>query len=137
GPNSDRRFPRALFSRATADALRYQALQDAANHQNSAWEGRAAKYTAILTLLAVALYLLGFALAMQRRLVRLFGVAGGVLLVVGVAWAGTVAASSPAGVPDSAAAEYSQGEVALEASTIGLDPAGFQSSIGRCTSPRD
>ena len=137
GPNRDRRFPRALFSRASADALRYQALQDVANYQNSAWEGRATKYTAILTLLAVALYLFGFALAMPRRVLGIFGVAGGVLLAAGVAWAGTVAASSPTRIPDSAAAEYSQGQVALETSTIGFDAAGFQSSIDHFTKAID
>ncbi|HZQ66191.1 MAG TPA: hypothetical protein VFA66_13300 [Gaiellaceae bacterium] len=133
GPNRDRRFPRAMFSRASADANRYQALQDVANHENSAWEARATKFTAILTLLAVALYLFGFALAVPRRVLTLFGTAGAALLVTGIAWAGAVAASPPASIPDSAATEYSQGEVALETSTIGFDAAGFRDSIAHFT----
>jgi hypothetical protein len=133
GPQNDLEFPRHVFARSTGGALRYQALQDSSNNANSAWEGRAAKYTAILTLLAVSLYLFGFALAMPRRVLGVFGAVGTLLLVVGVAWAVTVAAGSPKTVPAEAASEYSQGEVALETSTIGQDPAGFRSSIEHFT----
>jgi tetratricopeptide (TPR) repeat protein len=136
-PNSpdaqDPQFPRHYFARSTADALRYQALQDIANHSNSAWEGRAAKYVAILTLLAVSLYLFGFGVALPHRVLRLFGTVGGLLLVVGVVWAAVVWAGSPKEVGNEAAAEYSQGEVALETSTIGRDAAGFQSAISHFT----
>jgi tetratricopeptide (TPR) repeat protein len=133
GPRQDSEFPRHVFARSTGGALRYQALQDAANQQNSAWESRAAKYTAVLTLLAVALYLFGFALAMPRRVLGVFGAAGAVLLAVGVGWAGAIAATSPKRIPANAAAEYSAGEVALETSTIGQDPAGFAESIDHFT----
>src|SRR5262249_47759246 len=51
----------------------------------------------------------------------------------GVVWAAVVWAGSPKEVEPEAAAEYSQGEVALETSTIGRDAAGFQSSIDHFT----
>lgn len=137
GPRLDPEFPRHAFARSTAGALRYQALQDAANEQNSAWESRAANYTAVLTLLAVALYLFGFALAMPRRVLGVFGTAGAVLLAVGVGWGAAIAATSPKRVPSSAAAEYSAGEIALETSTIGQDPAGFAESIDHFTKAID
>ncbi|MFL5797709.1 MAG: hypothetical protein ACJ77A_07210 [Actinomycetota bacterium] len=114
GPQQDASFPRAFFARSTQDALRNQALQDAANTTNSAWEGRAARFTAILTLFAVALYLLGFALALPDRILRLFAGVGVVLLAVGVAWAVQVALSRPSAIPVAAADEYAKGEVALE-----------------------
>lgn len=134
GPGEDLEFPRHFFARSTAGALRYQALQDAANETNSSWDGRAARYTAVLTLLAVAVFLFGLALAMPRRVLRVFSAVGALLLVVGVAWAGAITASSPDKVPDSAAEEFSRGEVALETAS---DKAGFEDAIAHFTKAID
>lgn len=134
GPRDDLEFPRHYFARSTAGALRYQALQDAANSTNSGWQSRAAKYTAVLTLLAVAVYLFGFALAMPRRVLGIFGSVGALMLVVGVGWAAAITADTPKTIPKSAADEFSLGEVALETSS---DAAGFQSSIDHFTKAID
>jgi hypothetical protein len=114
GPQQDPSFPRAFFARATEGALRSQAAQDAANTKNSAWESRAARYTAILTLFAVSLFLLGFSLALPDRILRLFAGVGSLLLIAGGAWAVTVALNAPERIPAAAAVEYARGEVALE-----------------------
>ena len=134
GPQQDLEFPRHYFARSTADALRYQALQDAANDNNSDWDSRAAKYTAVLTLLAVAVFLFGLALAMPKRVLGVFGAVGALLLVVGVAWAGTLAASAPERAPPAAAEEFAKGEVALETAS---DTAGFNDAIAHFTKAID
>src|SRR6266508_622827 len=117
GPPTDPDFPRHFFARSTQGALEQQGLEDAATATNSGWESLAARYTAILTLFAVALYLLGFAMALPDRVLRLFGAIGAFLLVVGVAWAVQVTLSAPSTIPADAATEYAQGEVALETAT--------------------
>jgi hypothetical protein len=114
GPQNDPAFPRHFFARSTQDALRYQAAQDAANATNSSWESVAARYTAILTLFAVALYLLGFAMALPDQVLRLFAGIGTVLLVVGAGWGAQVTLSSPSTISGRAADEYARGEIALE-----------------------
>src|SRR6266511_2336129 len=108
GPQNDPDFPRHFFARSTQGALEQQGLEDAANATNSGWESLAARYTAILTLFAVALYLLGFAMALPDRVLRLFGAIGAFLLVVGVAWAVQVTLSAPSTIPADAATEYAQ-----------------------------
>jgi hypothetical protein len=129
GPGKDPTFPRHAFARATLGADEDQALQDESNARESAWESRDAKYTAVLTLLAVALYLFGLGLAMPRRVFSIFGGVGAVLLAIGVGWSLLIVTSAPKAIPESAAADYANGEIALETSTIGQDPAGFQTSI--------
>jgi hypothetical protein len=130
GPQNDPDFPRHFFARATLAALEEQASQDAANATNSAWESSAARYTAILTLFAVALFLLGFALALPDRALRMFAYVGAFLLMVGVAWAVQVTLSAPSDIPQEAAREYAQGEVALETAT---DAAGANVAIDHFT----
>jgi hypothetical protein len=134
GPQNDPDFPRHFFSRSTQPALEEQAAQDAANATNSAWESSAAKYTAILTLFAVALFLLGFALALPDQVLRLFAYVGVGLLVIGVAWAVQVTLSRPTTVPHEAAVQYAQGEVALETAT---DSAGANVAIDHFTKAID
>jgi tetratricopeptide (TPR) repeat protein len=134
GPQNDPDFPRHFFARSTQTALEEQASQDAANATNSAWESSAAKYTAILTLLAVALFLLGFALALPDQVLRLFSYVGVALLVVGVAWAIQIVATRPPTIPRAAAVEYAQGEVALETA---VDSAGANVAIDHFTKAID
>ncbi|MFN2469384.1 MAG: hypothetical protein ABR521_14795 [Gaiellaceae bacterium] len=117
GPRGDPRFPSAFFAKRTADALRLQALQDAANQRRTEWDSRGSSYTAVLTLFAVVVYLFGFALAMPERLMRVFGTAGAFLLLVGVVVGLKTALSPPDRVPQQAAAEFTTGFVGLETST--------------------
>ena len=134
GPQNDPNFPRAFFSKATQTALEQQALKDAANATNSAWESSAARYTAILTLFAVSLFLLGFALALPDQVLRIFAYVGGGLLLLGVVWAVIVALDAPEEISPDAAKEYAIGEVALESA---VDPAGADVAIEHFTKAID
>src|SRR5688572_7590758 len=58
GREQDPIFPYRFFSQSQREADRLWALADAANEEDGAWEGRSANYTAVLTLFAVAVYLL-------------------------------------------------------------------------------
>ncbi len=131
GPQNDPHFPRHFFARSTQGALEQQGLEDAANATNSGWESLAARYTAILTLFAVALYLLGFALALPDRVLRLFGAIGAFLLVVGVAWAVQVTLSAPSTIPADAATEYAQFAVDHFSRAVDLWPGFSRAYLGR------
>jgi tetratricopeptide (TPR) repeat protein len=134
GPQNDPNFPRAFFSKSTQAALEQQALKDAANATNSAWESSAARYTAILTLFAVSLFLLGFALALPDQVLRIFAYVGGGLLLLGVVWAVIVALDAPKEISPESAKEYAIGEVALESA---VDPAGADVAIEHFTKAID
>lgn len=123
GPRADPRFPSSFFARRTGDALRLQALQDAANQEKAGWEAQASGFTAVLTLLAVVVYLFGFALALPDRVMRVFGAAGTVLFVAALAFGVRTALAAPEAVPESAAAEFAAGFVGLETA---VDRAGFE-----------
>ena len=122
GPRGDPRFPSVFFAKRTADALRLQALQDAANQERSAWDSRGSAYTAVLTLFAVVVYLFGFALAMPARLMKVFGLTGAFLFAVGLAVGAKTALSTPDRVPARAASEFTTGFVGLETA---IDREGF------------
>ena len=70
GPLLDRSFPTRYFASAARESHRLNALQDGYNEQANILDGRAASYTAILAVLAVAVYLLGLTLALRERLLR-------------------------------------------------------------------
>ena len=71
------------MSSATEESLRLNALQDAANEEASKLDERAAGYTAILAMLAVAIYLFGLTLAVAQRSFRagFMGIGLGMLAV--------------------------------------------------------
>ncbi|MFN2544720.1 MAG: tetratricopeptide repeat protein [Actinomycetota bacterium] len=126
GPENDKLFPQRFFNRATFPALRMGAEQDAANEANNNWERHTAPYTAILALLAISLYMLGFALAMSAAVKRLFMTTGICLLALGSVWAAIVWASPVRAAPDSSAREFAAGLVASKTAT---DRAGFQAAV--------
>jgi len=114
GPDQDPTFPSRLLVSSSREAIRLEALQDAANEVGGLWSNQATVYTAVLAILAVALYLLGFSLTIGvRRAKRLFAVSGVVLIVVAGAWTGTQVATSPRAPADDAADAYAEGIVAL------------------------
>jgi hypothetical protein len=111
GPKQDPAFLLRLLTSAQRESIRLAALQDAANEESGAWQSRVARYTAILTIFAVALYLLGSSLTL-RQIRSAFLVVGVSLLVTGMVWAGATAAHPPRRAPDRAADEYADGYVA-------------------------
>ena len=96
GPDLDPTFPSRLLANRTRDAVRMEALQDAANEVGEAWSGQSTTYTAMLAILAVALYLLGFSLTIGvRRAKQLFAVVGVALVLVAGGWTVSQVATSP------------------------------------------
>ncbi|MEO6350522.1 MAG: hypothetical protein ABIP53_07710 [Candidatus Limnocylindrales bacterium] len=113
GPEQDPAFPNRYFSKAAEESLRLNALQDAANEEASQLDQRAAAYTAILAMLAVALYLFGLTLAVGGRWRRLgFLSVGAGLLGVGVLWLAQTTLAPAYETSDEAATEFAQARVA-------------------------
>lgn len=115
GPVLDPGFPREYFANSTRDAIFRRALQDAANEEDGAWSAKESTYTAILTLFAVALYLLGLSLTVKLGIRRMFAVLGLVLILVGSTWAALVAVDVPEAPSTEAAEAFADGHVALQA----------------------
>lgn len=131
GPVQDPTFPSRLLANRTRDAVRIEALQDAANEIGEAWSGQATTYTAVLAILAVALYLLGFSLTIDvRRAKQLFAGVGALLLMVAGAWTLTQVAARPYAAPDEAADAYADGMVKLDTA---FDAAGYEAAVADLT----
>jgi tetratricopeptide (TPR) repeat protein len=131
GPDLDPTFPGRLLANRTHDAVRLEALQDAANEVGEAWSGQSTTYTAVLAILAVALYLLGFSLTIGvRRAKQLFAVVGVALVFVAGGWTASQVATSPRAAPDEAADAYADGMVALETA---FDGAGWRTAADHLT----
>ncbi len=101
----------ATWSSATEESLRLNALQDAANEEASELDERAAGYTAILAMLAVAIYLFGLTLAVRQRSFRagFLGIGLG-MLAIALLWMAQTAIIPPYDTDDEAAAEYAKGK---------------------------
>ncbi len=126
GPEGDPTFPQRYFAVASQESLRLNALQDAANEEASKLDERAAGYTAILAMLAVALYLFGLTLAVAGRWLRVgFLSVGLAMLGVALLWMGQTAISPPYETRDEAATEYAQARVA---NATAHDSAGYQTA---------
>ena len=126
GPGRDANFPTKWYVAHQQEAIRLGAVQDAANEQSSVWGSRFASYTAILTMFAVALYLLGFSLTLPRAARRLFFTMGVLLSVTGCAWAAALVLAEPDRAPDQAAEEYARGDVL---SRTAYAPADYRAAI--------
>ncbi len=132
GPVKDPTFPSRLLESSSRDAYRLQALQDAANEVGGLWSNQATAYTAVLAILAVALYLLGFSLTMRvRRAKRLFAVVGVALIVAAAGWTATGLAASPRTASDEAADAYAQGLVEMRTAYDQAGLAAAEASLTR------
>ena len=131
GPEQDPTFPDRYFAAATEESVKLNALQDAANEEASALDQHAASYTAILAMVAVALYLFGLTLAVTGSWLRLgfLGVGLG-MLGVGLLWMGQTATAVSYETNDQAATDYAQGRVAA---LTAFDAAGFQDAEAHFT----
>ena len=126
GPEQDPTFPQRYFAAATEESLGLNALQDAANEEASKLDERAAGYTAVLAMLAVALYLFGLTLAVTGRWLRLGFLSVGVgMLGVALLWMVQSAIAPVYETNDQAAAEYAKGRVAR---ATAYDAAGYATS---------
>jgi tetratricopeptide (TPR) repeat protein len=126
GPVLDPSFPGQFFAKAVREAVRLRALQDAANESDGAWSGKESTYTAILTVFAVSLYLLGLSLTVQVGVRRLFSGLGLSLIMIGAVWAVALALSSPVDSPPEAAEAFADGHVKHQAAST---PAQYEAAV--------
>ncbi|HEY7282042.1 MAG TPA: tetratricopeptide repeat protein [Actinomycetota bacterium] len=128
-PAQDPSFPTRFVNQNDRQPIRLHALQDAANTESSGWSAHAATYTAVLTLFAVALYLLGFSLALPAGLGRWFVRGGVAFLVIGVAWAAIGSTGQPEAPSETAAAAFADGTVDLQNATDAYDSSGYRDAV--------
>lgn len=129
GPDRDPAFPSRFIAASGREAIRLGALQDAVNDESSGWGERSSAYTAILAILAVALYLFGFSLTVDRVRVRaIYATVGVALFIVGSGWAALGAVDPPRLAPDEAADAYADGRLALDTA---WDATGYQEAYDR------
>lgn len=114
-PQQDPSFPNRFMQQTQYSSYRLTALRDASNQQADGAEAQSVHYAAILTMLAVAVFLFGYSLTPQgRSRRRLYStVAGGFVAVAGV-WALFQALSPVQRPSDAAAAAFATGKVQLE-----------------------
>jgi hypothetical protein len=87
GPAEDPYFPNRFFSHATWDGERLAALEDASNEDAARWSARVGVCAVILTLFAVALYLLGFSLTLPPDAKRWLALLGLGIALFAAGWA--------------------------------------------------
>jgi tetratricopeptide (TPR) repeat protein len=103
-------FPGGYLDEQTHEAAELGAWRDALNDYSGQWGKRAALYMGLLTVLAVALYLLGFSLTRPGRHMRgVFAAVGAVFLLAGLVFGPLQWAFPPKKPPERAATEYAAG----------------------------
>ena len=112
-PEQDPQFPNRYMQRSQWPAYRLTALRDAANEEADDAESKFVNYAAALTMLAVAVFLLGYSLTPQGQARRLLysRVAGAFVLVAGV-WALVQVVTPVSTPPGAAATAFADGKVA-------------------------
>lgn len=113
-PEQDPSFPNRYLQQSQFPAYRLTALRDASNQEAEDAEAKFVHYAAALTMLAVAVFLLGYSLTPhgQARRVLFSRAAAGFVLVAGV-WALYQVLTPASRPPDAAATAFANGEVAL------------------------
>ena len=112
--NPDVSFPFDFFDRRAFEGTYLESKSDAYNDVSGEWNRIVDSYTAILTMLAVSLFLFGSAYVLYGRNRVLFSAIGGGLVAVGLVWGGAlVTLNVPNKVSDAAARNYANGVVAL------------------------
>jgi len=116
----DPNFPYDLFDKRASQGIFLQARSDGYNYAANRWSGLESSYTAIVTMIAVSLFLFGSAFVLYGRNRLLFSLLGIVLVGTGLVWEGTLFATQEPAVPSVAAAkDYANGVVAMGVSNYG------------------
>ena len=125
GPARDPFFPNAFLTVRTAQATKLTALQDGENEIGGRWSKLTSEYSAVLTIFAVALFLLGTALGLYGSSRLMFAVLGVVLVAIGTGWSLNAARTPPGKVSEAAADSFTLGEhyLATASNKDGLDQA--------------
>jgi tetratricopeptide (TPR) repeat protein len=129
-PELDPRFPTRYQEGGQWQAYDLTALRDAANEEAGTAEGQFVHYAAALTMLAVAVFLLGYSLTPQGRArYRLYATCAAGLVLVGGTWALVQALSPVSRAPDRAASAFADGRVALNTGDYPSAIADFSTAI--------
>ena len=122
--NPDPNFPTDFFAQRAYGGTYLQAKADGYNDAAGQWSALVDSYTAIVTMIAVALFLFGSAYVLYGRNRLLFSLLGAALVVIGLTWGGGLVTTREPGLPsDAAAREYARGVTALAQA---VNPAGYQ-----------
>lgn len=113
--NPDPGFPADFFAKRAQTGTYLGAKSDAYNDVSDRWSRLVDSYAAILTMIAVTLFLFGSAYVLLGRSRLLFFVVGTLLVVTGAVWGGALTAAKEPSTPSSAAAQdYAEGVTALD-----------------------
>ncbi len=124
-------FPYDFFAKRASAATELEAKSNAYNDVSDKWSRLVDSYTAILTMIAVALFLFGSAYVLYGRNRVVFTVLGGLLVATGLVWGAGLAVTRQPGTPsDAAAADYANGVTAMDEAAA---PAQYQAAIGDFT----
>ena len=120
-------FPYDFFAKRASAATQLEARSNAYNDVSDKWSRLIDSYTAILTMIAVALFLFGSAYVLYGRNRVVFTVLGGLLVATGLVWGAGLAITRQPGTPsDAAAADYANGVTAMDEAAA---PTGYQAAI--------
>ncbi len=120
-------FPYDFFAKRASGATQLEAESNAYNDVSDKWSRLVDSYTAILTMIAVALFLFGSAYVLYGRNRVIFTVLGGLLVATGLVWGGALVITRQPGTPsDAAAADYANGVTAMDEAAA---PTGYQAAI--------
>lgn len=126
GPQQDPGFPSRYFALKQLGANLAWAQQDAANEEAAGWRRITTDLAAVLTMLAVAVYLFGLSLSVKLRVNRVLAVLGVGLVLVGGGWAALLQATSVRRASDQAASEFAQARLAKATAYLKTGAAGYQ-----------
>jgi hypothetical protein len=116
----DPNFPYDLFDKRASQGIYLQARSDDYNYAANQWSALENSYTAIVTMIAVSLFLFGSAFVLYGRNRLLFSFLGIVLVATGLVWEGTLFGTQEPAAPSVAAAkDYANGVVAMGVNNYG------------------
>ena len=125
--NPDPNFPYDFFAQRASYGTYLQARSDGYNDVAGKWSGLVDSYTAIVTMVAVSLFLFGSAYVLYGRNRRLLSSLAIALVVVGMAWGGGLVGTKQPGTPSGGAArDYANGVVAMSSAVV---PSAYQLAI--------
>ncbi len=120
-------FPYDFFAHRASSATELEAESNAYNDVSDQWSRLVDSYTAILTMIAVALFLFGSAYVLYGRNRVIFTVLGGLLVATGLVWGAGLAITRQPGTPSrAAAADYANGVTAMDEAAV---PSEYQAAI--------
>jgi hypothetical protein len=123
----DPNFPYDFLAKRAFAGQYLAAQSDGYNDASDTWSRLVDWYAAVLTVIAVALFLFGSAYVLHGRNRILFTLLGGLLVATGAAWGAAVTAGKEPGTPSTAAArDYANGVTAMNEA---VGHAGFQTAI--------